>query len=112
MKAKTCFAVLVFALAAMSTKLSAQTPAEKGQQLFEAQKCSLCHSIAGKGNVKGALDGKGAKLTAAEIKSWLTDPAEMAKKTGATRKPPMKSFASLPAADLDALAAYILTLKK
>jgi hypothetical protein len=35
----------------------------------------------------------------------------MAKKHNATRKPPMKSFASLPAADVDALVAYLQTLK-
>jgi hypothetical protein len=33
-------------------------------------------------------------------------------KAGSTRKPPMKSFATLPAADIDALVAYLSTLKK
>ena len=83
-----------------------------GQQVFEAQKCSLCHSVAGKGNAKGPLDGVGSKYSAADLKLWITSPAEMGKKHNATRKPPMKSFASLPAADIDALVAYLQTLKK
>lgn len=103
------FGVLVI-LAAAATA-SAQTPAD-GQKVFEAQKCSLCHSVAGKGNAKGPLEGAGTKLTAADMKLWITQPAEMSKKHNATRKPPMKSFASLPAADVDALVAYLLTLKK
>lgn len=84
---------------------------EKGKQVFAAQKCSLCHSIAGKGNAKGSLDDVGSKLTAAEIKQWLTDPVAMAAKAKAERKPPMKAK-PMPAADIDALVAYLETLKK
>lgn len=84
---------------------------EKGKQVFAAQKCSLCHSIAGKGNAKGSLDDVGSKLTAAEIKQWLTDPVAMAAKAKAERKPPMK-VKPMPAADIDALVAYLETLKK
>jgi mono/diheme cytochrome c family protein len=92
--------------------LFAASAAAQGQQVFEAQKCSLCHSVAGKGNAKGPLDGVGAKYSAADLKLWITDPATMSKKHNASRKPPMKSFASLPAADVDALVAYLQTLKK
>ena len=84
----------------------------QGQQVFEAQKCSLCHSVAGKGNAKGPLDGVGSKYSAADLKLWITNPTEMAKKHNTTRKPPMKSYASLPAADVDALVGYLQTLKK
>ena len=84
----------------------------QGQKVFEAQKCVLCHSVAGKGNVKGPLDGVGTKHSAADLKLWITNPAEMAKKQNSTRKPPMKSYAALSAADIDALVAYLQTLKK
>ena len=89
-----------------------QDSAAAGRQIFETQKCSLCHAVAGKGNAKGALDGVGKKYPAADLKLWITQPAEMAKKHNATRKPPMKSFASLPAADVDALVAYLQSLAK
>ena len=85
--------------------------AAAGEKVFAAQKCIVCHSLAGKGNKNGPLDDVGTKLTAEEMRAWLVSPAEMGKKTNATRKPPMKSFASLPAADLDALVAYLQTLK-
>jgi mono/diheme cytochrome c family protein len=85
---------------------------EAGQQVFAAQKCALCHSVAGRGNAKGPLDGVGSKYSAAELKLWIINPAEMGKKHNATRKPPMKSFASLSTADVDALVAYLETLKK
>lgn len=89
----------------------AQDLAAAGQKVYETQKCSLCHSVAGKGNAKGSLDGVGKKHTAADLKLWITQPAEMSKKHNAARKPPMKSFASLPPADVDALVAYLQSLK-
>jgi mono/diheme cytochrome c family protein len=83
----------------------------KGEQLFAAQKCSICHAVAGKGNAKHPLDGAGARLNAETIKLWLTDPKAAEAKSGKKAMPPMKSFASLPAADIDALVAYVLSLK-
>jgi mono/diheme cytochrome c family protein len=83
----------------------------KGQQVYTDQKCSLCHSIAGKGNAKGSLDGVGTKLSADEIRSWITDAKGMTAKTKATRKPEMKAY-TLPKDDVDALVAYLTTLKK
>ena len=91
---------------------SAQSAVEKGAALFTAQKCTLCHSLDGKGSAKGPLDGIGSKLKAEEIRQWLVSPAEMAAKANATRKPAMKSFASLSKEDLDALVAFIASKKK
>jgi mono/diheme cytochrome c family protein len=84
---------------------------EQGVKVYVDQKCGVCHSIAGKGNVKGPLD-VGSRLTADEIREWMVNPAEMTKKTKAERKPPMRAYPNLPKADLDALVAYMLSLKK
>jgi mono/diheme cytochrome c family protein len=85
----------------------------KGAQVYADQKCSLCHSIEGKGNAKGALDGIGTKLKAEEIREWIVNPAKEAAAHKADRKPPMPAkFASLPKDDLDALVAYLSSLKK
>lgn len=89
----------------------AAAAAAAGEKVFAAQKCIICHSLSGKGNKNGPLDDVGHKLTAADIRAWIVNPAEMGKKANATRKPPMKSFAALPAADIDALVAYLQTLK-
>jgi len=84
---------------------------KKGEQLFADQKCTLCHSVGDKGNKKGALDGVAAKLKATEIREWITDAKGMTVKTKTTRKPDMKAY-SLPKEDVDALVAYLETLKK
>ena len=85
---------------------------ERGAKLFVDQKCTLCHSMAGKGNAKGALDEVGSKLSATEIQQWITSPKEMTEKTKATRKPAMKSFPNLSKEEVDALVAYLHPTKK
>jgi mono/diheme cytochrome c family protein len=86
--------------------------AAKGEGVYAAQKCSVCHSIAGKGNKQNPLDGVGAKLPAADLRAWIVDPATMTAKTGSTKKPPMPNkWAALPAAEVDSLVAYLQTLK-
>lgn len=85
---------------------------ERGAKVYVDQKCSVCHAIAGKGNPKGALDDVGSRLSAEEIREWIVNPAEMTKKTKAERKPPMKAYANLSKEDLDALVAYMVSLKK
>ena len=86
---------------------------KKGEQVYQTQKCQICHSIAGKGGKQSPLDGVGSKLSAEEIRQWIVNPAEMTKKTKSTKKPPMPSkYAKLPAAEIDALVAYMQSLKK
>ena len=58
--------------------------------MFVAQKCALCHSIDGKGNAKGPMEEALGKLSADEIRAWITDAKGMTAKTKATRKPAMK----------------------
>jgi mono/diheme cytochrome c family protein len=89
----------------------AQGLVEKGKQVYIAEKCSVCHSVAGVGNKKGALDGIGAKLSADEIRAWITNAAAMAAKVKAERKPPMKAYSTLATDEVDALVAYVQTLK-
>jgi cytochrome c oxidase subunit II len=78
----------------------------KGQQVYAAQHCSMCHSIAGKGNPKNALDDVGSKMTAEELKKYITNPKSVKADTK------MKAYPSLSADDLDALVTYLLTLTK
>jgi len=84
----------------------------KGTQVYADQKCALCHSIGEKGNKKGPLDEVGSTLSAVELREWITDAPAMAAKAKAERKPAMKAFTSLAKADVDALVAYLSTLKK
>lgn len=82
---------------------------DKGKAVYEAQKCALCHAVGGRGNAKGPLDKVGATLSADDIRKWIVSPKEMKSATG--RKPEMRAYPSLPAADLDALVAYLRSLK-
>jgi mono/diheme cytochrome c family protein len=85
---------------------------KKGEQVYAAQKCATCHSIAGKGKKTNPLDGVGTKLSADDIKQWILDPKGMAAKAKSTKKPPMAAkYGGLPPADVDALVAYMQSLK-
>ena len=88
----------------------ADTPVEKGAAVYTAQKCGMCHAVAGKGNAKGPLDGVGKKLSADEIRQWIVDAPGMTARTKAPRKPFMKSY-NLPKDELEALIAYMASLK-
>jgi len=84
---------------------------EAGKKVYDAQKCSMCHMIAGKGSKMSVLDGVGTKLKADEIKMWITEPATMEAKLTTKPKIKMKAYKLAPA-DLDALVAYMGSLKK
>jgi mono/diheme cytochrome c family protein len=106
--------VLALVLVLNASIVYAQDAAQvkRGEAVYAAQKCTICHAVAGKGNAKGALDSVGSKLSAAEIRQWIVNGAEMMTKTKATRKPAMKAYPALPKDDVDALVAYLQTLKK
>ena len=110
-------------LALAGTAAGGQAPDPKkataGKKLYVTYKCDKCHTIAGRGTKKvdGELDSVGAKLTAAEIKQWLTTPAEMEAKL---KKPPKGTDAmsyalktkGIQPEEIDLLVAYLQTLTK
>jgi mono/diheme cytochrome c family protein len=107
LRAVTYLAILSVAGVASA---AAQDAKAQGEKVFADQKCTLCHSIGGKGNSKGPMDEALSKLSAAEIRAWITDANGMTAKTKATRKPAMKQF-TLPKEDVDALVAYLTAMK-
>ncbi len=68
-------------VAALAAPSFAQSQVERGMKVFADQKCSMCHSVAGKGNPKGPLEEAASKLSADEIREWLVHPDEMRQKT-------------------------------
>jgi cytochrome c2 len=106
MKRVAVVTTLVLGTSFATLALADDDPVAKGRELFNTQKCTMCHQAEGKGNAHQPLDGVGSKLKPEEIKKWITSPKEMK----ADSK--MKSYASLPAADVDALVAYVSSLKK
>lgn len=114
------FAKLAFVITALSFLASGSLQAQdaklvaEGKKVYSAKECAKCHMIAGKGNKIGKLDGIAGKLSEAEIRKWLTDPAEMEKNL--EKKPKVKMSSkikqmTLKDADVDVLVAYLKTLK-
>jgi mono/diheme cytochrome c family protein len=101
------------ALLATPSLSFAQTAAviEQGKKVYADNRCQVCHSVGGTGNKKGPLEGVGKKLTADEIRAWMVDAEGMTAKTKAARKPIMRSYPKMAKADLDALVAYMQSLK-
>ena len=100
-----------FTLALTPSTASAQGNIERGKQVYAEQKCAACHSIGTTGNQKGPLDKVGAKLSSDDIHAWIVSAPEMTAKTKASRKPQMRSYPKLAKDDLDALVAYMASLK-
>lgn len=104
--------LLAFLMIAAAPALAQNASAiEQGKKVYAATRCQVCHSIDGQGNKKGPLDGVGKKLSADDIRAWMTDAEGMTAKTKASRTPPMKSYPKMAKADLDALVAYMQSLK-
>ena len=74
-------AMVALALTAIAGPALAQdAKIEKGIKVYADQKCAMCHSIAGKGNVKGPLDDAGTKYKPEDLRQWMLDPAAMTAK--------------------------------
>lgn len=105
--------VTAIVVAFMGVGLAAQDAKKvaAGKAAYEKLSCAKCHQIDGKGSKISPLDGVGSKLTAAEIKQWLTDPDGMTAKLA--KKPAVKmKKQEISDADLEGLVAYLSTLKK
>jgi mono/diheme cytochrome c family protein len=85
--------------------------AATGEEVYAAQKCAVCHSVGDKGNKKYPLDGVGSRLSETDIRDWLLNPdTQQAKKRG---RPLMRmpSYRNVPPEEIDALVAYLKSLK-
>lgn len=106
-------ALAVAALLVAGAASAQDAKVQAGQKVYETQKCAMCHSVEGKGNKKFPLDGVGAKLNDAQIREWIVDPEAAATKAKSTGTPKMpKKYDKMPPADVDALVAYMKSLKK
>jgi len=84
---------------------SAESSVDHGKEVYAAQKCSMCHSVAGAGNKAHPLDGIGSKMNADELKKFITNPKETKPNIS------MRAYSNLPGKDLDDLVAYLESLK-
>ena len=82
---------------------------EKGKAVFESAKpaCKGCHN-----EKKNPLDNYGAAGSVEEAKAWIRTPKEQFAKTGKKGLMPTFAASKISDEDLDALAAYLMSLKK
>ena len=88
------------------------SPVDAGKRIYEREKCAACHQIANRGNSRFPLDGVGSRLSATDLRRWMTHTAEM--EQALPRLPAIRMSSRkyrLRDEDLDALVAYLLTLK-
>ena len=98
--------ILINAWGAGVTAQSDEARVNRGAEVYRAQKCQACHSSAGVGNKRYPLDGVGSKLKEADIRKWIVAPRDMNPKVS------KRAYDKLPAADLEALVAYLASLRK
>ncbi len=97
---------------AAGTAQTASSPADAGRRIYARLKCATCHQIDGRGNGRYPLDGVAARVPADGLRRWLTDAASM--EAALPRLPALRMSTMkyrLNTEDLDALVAYLQTLK-
>jgi len=108
--------VMVGLVGVLTSSASAQRAnlVQAGQQVYASKQCARCHMVAGKGYKNGKLDGVASKMSADDMRKWLTAPREMEAKLAQKPKVKMSSRKTMQLTDSDvtALVAYLTTLKK
>jgi len=85
---------------------------ERGRKVFSEQRCTSCHSIAGEGNPRSALDGVGAQMKPDELRHWIFGTGSAAEILSPAVQRRKERYQILPAKDVDALIAYLSSLKE
>lgn len=79
---------------------------ERGWTVYQAERCSSCHSIAGHGSPRFPLDGVAGRLTPAELRLWVVDPQQM--RPGVRKQP----YDHLSDEEVEALVAFLEVLRE
>ena len=112
------FVITIIGIAVAGTVVCAQGgDPEKGKAAFTDHKCGTCHKTTTAdekgGKMSTVLGDTVGKLSAADLKAWLTDTAAMEAKLPAKPKVLMSSYLKsqkLTDADVANLVAYLKTL--
>jgi mono/diheme cytochrome c family protein len=86
---------------------------EAGRKIYAAAGCAKCHMVGGQGNRISPLDGVGSRLSAEEIRRWLTNTAQM--EDALPKAPALKMSTrkyDFNDEDLDAIVAFLKSLTK
>jgi mono/diheme cytochrome c family protein len=75
--------------------------AERGWAVYQAERCSSCHAIAGVGSPRYPLDGVADRWSSEELRLWVVDPQEV---SPGVRK---RAYDHLPDEDVEALVTFL-----
>jgi len=84
---------------------------EAGRQIYTQQTCARCHSITGEGNPRNPLDGVGARRSAEELRNWITGAHALQGVLPESAFKLKQAYGKLPDGELDALVAYMQSLR-
>ena len=96
--------VVVLLILLGGAAMFSQSAVDQGMEVYAVQKCSLCHSIDGKGEGV-ALGGVGARIKPDVLRKRIRTPKEV------NPDSEMKAYPNLPEKDINSLIAYLQTLK-
>ena len=83
----------------------------RGRVVFREQTCERCHSVAGVGSPRYALDGVGSRRTPAELRAWTIAASAVADSLSPSAARAKRGYAELPAVDMNALLRYLASLR-
>ena len=88
-----------------------QSIVARGREVYAQQNCAACHSIAGEGSPRAPLDDVGERHHAADLRAWITGTGAAVDVLAPATVRRKQRYQNVPAGDLDALIAYLSTLK-
>lgn len=82
-----------------------------GRTVFEEQACTRCHAAEGRGNPRLPLDGVGTRRAVSELPDWVTGTGAAREELGRSTARVKGAFTQLPREELDAVVAYLSSLR-
>ncbi|MGZ8921004.1 MAG: c-type cytochrome [Limisphaerales bacterium] len=83
----------------------------QGVKIFEEQRCSLCHSIAGVGSRRSPLDGVGDRRQASELRDWITGSGSATNGLAPSTIKRKQRYHEISPTEMEALVQYLASLK-
>lgn len=83
----------------------------EGVKVFQEQKCSLCHSIAGVGSPRSPLDGIGDRRQASELRDWITGSGSATNGLAPSIIKRKQRYHEISTNEMEALVQYLASLK-
>lgn len=83
---------------------------EQGRDVYAAQGCAGCHSIAGEGSPRSPLDGVGSQLDRSQLREWIIGGDSIAEDLSPRALRVKRGYRDLEPEQLDALVEYMASL--